>query len=826
MRFSPILSPEDPGRVERFAPGRYHAAMRYVLILSSLMVFLGCGGGAARPPSVRPNSTGPGFARVHTFEPSGNPGVMETGVKGDWVLENDQMRVVVSGIGLRLGGGLHAGHVIDAAPRGGADLLGEIVAGFDPGSGSQAVYDSVTTGAGGTSLIVTGKDSQRAALRMTTTYTLAPKASFLGIRTQLVNTGADSLHGLQLGDRIRWGRATAFGPGVGQDLAGKSPLVPFLLGYGEGTAYAWVSGEAELSGPHGDSWSAPVLRTVSLAPGDSTTYTRKLYVAPSVGSIAGSAWRDRNVTGLGDLVLNVEGKDDHDVLGGTVDIRNGDGTPILAGEISASPMTWTLPAGEMTIEVRHPERGVASSGKISVSEVKSRSVTLHLPEPATAVLQSKDGNGNPCPARWTFEGVGDTPHPDFGPRYRITGAGRYHFTPRGKARVQVPPGRYRITATRGPAYQAWTTEVSLSAGQETELDARLERLEIPLGWVAADLHVYAAPGDDSPVSLADRAEELVCEGIEWFVSGDALHRTSYASVLDTLHVAAPLHALVGEEVVSKNGRFEAFPLPYRPNLLGNGALEPERLSLDAVFDGLHGEGDSVLIQVDHPRAAPGAYLDVFEYSAREDTARAGFRRDFDLIELLSGKQTPGFSALWDDWMTLLRGDSPVTAVGNSDSHSLYGDEAGVPRTYVALEPSSEPNPLAKFLEGVRLGRIVVSNGPFIEFTLGGVPVGGTLTAKGVIRGHVRVIAPSWVDVKRVRVFLNGREEAAYMLRGRSRSVRFDEDIELTVKGPSWVVVRVEGDDPMDPVVTGFGTSPRVSPLAFTNPIWVKTEAGN
>ncbi|HET9234332.1 MAG TPA: CehA/McbA family metallohydrolase, partial [Candidatus Eisenbacteria bacterium] len=617
---------------------------------------------------------------------------------------------------------------------------------------------------------------------------------------------------------------TAFGPGVGSALAGKRPLLPFLLGYGEGTAYAWVSLETDLSGTHDVYASAPVIRTVDLAPGDSVFYTRRLYVTTSAALAASSAWMSRGSTELGTLRLDVEGKGERHVRGGTVEIRKHEGPPILAGELSGEIEDWMVPEGDVFVQVRHPERGVASSVKVSVQAGRVREMKLHLPQPAGLALRSIDGNGHPIPARWTFEGLGDTPTPDFGPRYDIDGAGSYHFTPGGSARVRVPPGRYRITATRGPAYQVWKTEVSLPAGKETGLEARLVRLEIPPAWVSADLTVHAVPTEDAPIGLDDRAKELACEGIEWFVSGDAGHRTTYASVIDTLRLAAPLHAVTGEEVLSPVGRFQAFPLPLRSDKPGNGALAGESLFLDAIFDRLHGEGE-VLIQVLEPRAAPEGYFDRYAYTAKVDTARAGFRRDFDLIEILSGKSNPQFSVLWDDWMRLLGSDSPVTAVGNSDSRSLYGDEVGVPRNYVALEPSTELDPVEKFLEGVRLGRVVVSNGPFIDFTLGGVGVGGTLTARGAIQGHIRVVAPSWVDVKRVRVFLNGREDSSYMTRGRNRTVRFDEDIEITVNSPSFVVVRVEGDEPMDPVVTASGGFARPTPIAFTNPIWVKTEGG-
>ena len=812
------------------ALGRYHVPMRRLRIWFGISVLIveGCGGG--KPPVIVRTGPviGPGYARTTAFQPTTHPGAMEMGMKGDWVLENDQMRVVVSGAGLRRDGGEHDGNILDAVPQGGEDLLREVIPFFVPNSGRHAWYTSVAAGPGA-SLIARGKDSENGTLKVTTTYSLAPKATFVGIQTSVVNTGAKPVRELQLGDGIQWGRASPYGPGIGRELAGQRPLLPFLLGFGDGTAYAWVSQEADLTGQYGESWSAPVIRTVDLAPGDSVVYTRKLYVATSTAFVSTEAYADRSITNLGMVRLTVEGHDGHLVRGGRLDIRKPDGSPILGGDVLPAPTDWMLPAGEAVFEVHHPERGRAASVKVMVTPGKPREVTLHLPDPCTVVLKALDYNGRPSPARWTFEGVGDTPTPDFGPRYDIGGAGSYHFTPTGTARVQVPAGRYRVTATRGPGYQAWRGEVSLLAGKETGLEARLVRLEIPPAWVEADLNVHALPTEDAPIGLEERAAELACEGIEWFVSGDPWSRTNYASVLDTMKVAAPLRAVVGEEITTRVGRFQAFPLPIHADTLGLRALEGEALlyenalSLGTLFDRLHSAGEEVLIQVDDPRS--GGYFDTYGYTAKVDTARAGFRRDFDLMEVLSGKSNPEFPALWDDWMRLLGSDSPVTAVGNSDSRSLFGDEAGVPRNFVALEPSSETEPMAKFVEGLRLGRVVVSNGPFIDFTLGGIGVGGTLVSRGTILGHIRVVAPSWVDVKIVRVYVNGREDSSYLLRGRSRTLRFDEDIEVTINSPSFVVVRVEGNEPMDPVVTASGSFARPLPIAFTNPIWVKTEAG-
>jgi hypothetical protein len=123
----------------------------------------------------------------------------------------------------------------------------------------------------------------------------------------------------------------------------------------------------------------------------------------------------------------------------------------------------------------------------------------------------------------------------------------------------VPPGRYRVTATRGPAYQAYTNEVSLKPGEKEDLTAVLSRLDIPAAWVSADLHVHAVPSFDSAVTLGARAGSLVCEGIEWFASSDHGRRTDYRAVLDTLKLAAPLHALVSDEVTTDDlGHFGHF----------------------------------------------------------------------------------------------------------------------------------------------------------------------------------------------------------------------------------------------------------------------------
>jgi hypothetical protein len=719
-------------------------------------------------------------------------------------------------------------------PRGGADLLREIFTYFDDTFPRQAIYTRVEPGprtaGGGVTLTARGADSEDDSLEVETVYSLEPGSPYVEIRTVLRNHGTGRLSDFEMGDAIEWGGAVAFGPGVGSQLAGSRPKLPFLLGFGEGAAYGWWSPDGDLGGPHGDSWSDPILRTVDLDPGDSVLVVRRLAVLPSAAEVAETFWRMRNVE-LGEIALEIRGPGKRPAGGGRFEVRSPDGTPLLAGLLGPEGTDRLfLPPGEVEIRIQHPTRGLASSGEIQVVAGRKTTVKLDLPDPAALHLSATDSTGAASPARWTFEGLGDTPAPEFGPSYSIEGAGPYLFTPAGSMTALVPPGRYRVTVTRGPGYEAWRREVSLESGEREDLAAVLTRLDIPAAWVSADLHVHAMPSFDSAVSLAPRAGSLVCEGIEWFAGSDHGRRTDYHDVLDKLELAAPLHALVSEEVTTdKLGHFGAFPVSLRPGEPGNGAIPTDGRSVDAIFEGLRGEGEETLIQVNHPRAGSNGYFDRLGYSAQDDTAQAGFRRDFDLLEILNGKENPDFEAVWADWMAFLGGEDPVTAMGNSDTHRLHGEEAGVPRNWVRLDPESTGSLEERFMEAVRTGRVVVSNGPFIDFALEGAGVGGTaLASGGRVRGHLRVIAPSWVDVSRVRVFVNGREESTFMVRGRQKPVRFDEDVEILISRPSFVIVRVEGDLPMDPVVPG-GISPGrkipVLPIAVTNPIWVEMGSG-
>ena len=798
-------------------------------LVSILLVITGCAG-SKEPPAVIPEVTGPPFADLYQLtDVSPIGGVMAEGEVGDWVIQNERFSVVIQSLDHLGGFAASGGNIIDAAPNGGSDVLREVFTYFDNEFGRQAVYQSLEPGeeadSTAVSLVALGRDSQDSRIEVETRYILTPGSHFLEIVTTLTNTGSDSLLDFELGDAIEWGRAEFFAPGPGHALTGTDDPVPFLLGFAEGSAFAWVNPEGDCSGPHGHIWSDPIIKTVDLLPGETISYRRRLIVeggSPSVA--AGTAWTMRGEP-VGTISLLVRDRRKNPIAGARVIARGPAGEEMAWGETAVTgAVMLPVPPGSYELEVVHPHRGTVSGTVDSLGIDITEEVVFVLPEPARVSLTAWDNEGRPSPARWTFTGVDETHSPVLGPDHQISGAGNYVFTPNGKGQVLVPPGKYRVTATRGPAYEIWERELDLDPRENTTLVAEMERL-IPQEWVAADFHVHSLPSADCNVSMPDRARSLVCEGLDWFAATEHGRRFDYATLLDTLSLAAPLHALVSEEVTTSNwGHFAAFPLPVDHKDPRRGGLDAVGMDLDSIFSRFRSDNPEALIQVNHPRVGRMGYFDQVGYSS-SDSSAAAMRLDFDLLEVLNGKNLQSLEPVWKDWMGLLRSGRKIVGVGNSDSHHLIEQEVGYPRNYVALEAGESVSDQEAFLAAVRAGRIVVSNGPFIDFTVEGASVGSTVSVKrGIVKGHVRVIAPSWVDVSEVSVHVNGVGGSVYMVNGNRGPVRFDEDIEINLKRSAFVVVRVEGERSLAPIlppVVYDGSVRPVRPVAFTNPIWLE-----
>jgi hypothetical protein len=223
-------------------------------------------------------------------------GPFATGRAGDYVLENDEIAVVID----QLDGGQgipQGGTLVDAADaRTRRDALGQIVASFG-GPENHAVYEKIATGTGsdGSAYVqVEGHAIATPAMHVVTRYALTPGSRVVTITTTLLALGDQEITGLDLGDTVLWGGATSGAPAPqrqeGDAAKGDDPgpqprdgesAAPYVFGVGEDAAYALVKDGRPFVFRNDASTSVVVLeRGVTLSPSKPFEYSRALVVAP------------------------------------------------------------------------------------------------------------------------------------------------------------------------------------------------------------------------------------------------------------------------------------------------------------------------------------------------------------------------------------------------------------------------------------------------------------------------------------------------------------------------------------------------------------------
>ena len=102
-------------------------------------------------------------------------------------------------------------------------------------------------------------------------------------------------------------------------------------------------------------------------------------------------------------------------------------------------------------------------------------------------------------------------------------------------------------------------------------------------------------------------------------------------------------------------------------------------------------------------------------------------------------------------------------------------------------------------------------------------VGDLVLARGgKAKAEITVKAAPWISVDRVTLYVNGREAKRWTVPAGTAPMRFHETLDLTTPSDGYVVVRVDGDKSMTPVV-GDGKTFTAYPFALTNPVFLDVD---
>jgi hypothetical protein len=603
-----------------------------------------------------------------------------------------------------------------------------------------------------------------------------------------------------------------------------------------GYAYAWIDDEG---------WTVPD-GDVTLEPGDGVRYARFIAVGRSPAEAFGAVAAFR-----GDATDTVKGRilgaEDKPIPTARVEVKLDDATlPIYPDDTGAFEVA--LPVGEYQAETIDIGRR-SVQGDMVVGEGGLKQIQIRM-EPASAVrldIRDAEGRGIPCKAQ--FLGIEGTESPDLGPTNRAHGCRDQYQSETGEFTVQVPAGDYRVVVTHGIEFTHLESVVSVAEGETVDVEGELHRIVDTTGWVSTDFHNHSTPSGDNTCGTDDRIINLAAENIEFAPTTEHNRMYDWQPHIDRLGLGSHVSTVPGLELTGSGAHFNAFPFTPHAHEQDGGAPEWQqdpRLNAIVLRD-FQGAMPERWVQINHPNMSA-------DFIDRDGDGRAdgGF---WGLHHLIDAAETWGLGILADApiyvvtgrdglehvrhrreviWLQMLNRGRRYWCVAVSDAHTVHGNGVGGWRTYV---PSSTDAPAEidwkEIVENAKAGRMMISNGPFLEVeTIDGAISGGATRVNKAARLRVKVQTTDWVDIDRVQVLVNGRQREDVNFTRASHPdmfadgvVKFDSEIEVALSEDAHLIVVAfgEGHD----LKTGYGSSSQsgMNPCAYINPIYVDVDGG-
>ncbi|MBW3542440.1 MAG: CehA/McbA family metallohydrolase, partial [Planctomycetes bacterium] len=419
-----------------------------------------------------------------------------------------------------------------------------------------------------------------------------------------------------------------------------------------------------------------------------------------------------------------------------------------------------LRSGENELRIEQTGRQtVPDDIRVGELSLDSRPVREVLSDATVAVAVTDGNSGDPLPARITVldeSGSLQTPGAESSDRLAVRPGTIY--TADGEARFGLPAGRFTLHAGRGFEYSLATAEITVELGETVSKTLTIRR-EVPTeGYVACDTHVHSLThSGHGDATVDERMITIAAEGIELPVATDHNVHVDHEPFARRLGLRKYFTPVVGNEVTTKVGHFNIFPVPAD-------AKPPDHTLTDwpAIIAEIDRATGAKVVILNHARDlhsgvrpfGPGHYNAV----AAENLD--GWPLDFNGIEVInSGATQTDVLRLARDWMELLNRGLNVAPVGSSDSHDVARHFVGQGRTYIRCHDSDPGNiDVAEAVANFRAGRVSVSYGLLTELTVDGrYGPGETAPAGGdELRVEVRVLGPHWTVADRIELFANGR----------------------------------------------------------------------
>ena len=605
-----------------------------------------------------------------------------------------------------------------------------------------------------------------------------------------------------------------------------------------GYAYSWVEMEGLKTPP----------KEVELKPGQEITFGRFLAVGHSPLEAMGTVMAQKGLVGT--LSGTIKDKAGKPVATGKVEV-NLDGTVIPAYPDAQGVYKVLLRPGEYEVSAVDIGRDTVKS-KVKVEAKAIAAFDPVMSETTQFTFDIKDESGKSIPCKAQFLGVNGTKNPNLGPSNRAHGCVDQYHAENGRFSVAVPPGEYKVVVTHGIEFSHLEETVKLEAGKSHAVQGTLKRLVNTKGWISADFHNHSTPSGDNTTGTDDRLINLAAENIEFAPTTEHNRLYDWRPHIEKLGLKSELQTVSGMELTGGAAHFNMFPLTPKPNIQDNGAPQwnPDPRITAITLRDFQGQNPDRWVQINHPDMVAN-FIDR-DGDGKVDGGFLGLERLIDGVETqnysdaqiladspyritrdVKGKETVSYLREFI-WLQMLNRGHRYWGMAVCDAHTVYGNGVGGWRMYF---PSASDKPeeidYKEISRHARDGRSYLTTGPFLQVeTEDGVQPGGEARAKGAIKLKVKVQCTDWIDIDRVQVLVNGRQEPALNFTRKSQPqmfqdgvVKFEQTIEVPLTEDSHLIVVAMGEN--FNLSTGYGTSPQAKnrPCAYHNPIFVDVDGG-
>lgn len=781
---------------------------------------------------------------------------------GDYVLDNGLVRFVFADSAATK----DAGALIDAgAPPYYLDVLESATPIIERATPARLKAVSVRVAEAGDSsegvavIETKHRDPSRPNLDVVTRYELAPGWRAARIVTTATNNGQTDVSGVQLGERVSWGLLRHFTPNYGAVQNTGTTTATWVVGFSEEATVGIVTPEGVMTQRHHTGVPPRVsdLHAMSprtVRPGASVSWTRH------IGATGGE------FSAFSDLAFALRKEPTAHLQGVVRDRETKEGVPGCHLRISFNPKGRVRPSAfalAVTDDKGHyslnlplgsyfpqpaPTDRPGTGGALAVMLTEADEVVqqdFELDPPVYLEYRIIDRlTGKPCPAKLTFDPFPNNKPVNFGPPTGLSARNTVCLA-EGVGKLKAPIGKYRVTVSRGIEYQTKAVTVEIYPGKKSSLFVALDRVLDTTGYISVDLGAMTSASYDGLLSSRDRLVTAAAEGVELVISGDDgvvtdLSRDPMAERLAKWVATAP-----GKRVrpVGRGGVGHYLVFPVDPALDHAALSKKEYATADslALTALLRAHYPKALLQLNRAAFPDEGLFTTNGYDPdvmipqRVLPPREKVSYDFDLLEVYEGRRDDMWLPTWQLAHALLADGEHFGITGSSYSRVNFGQEIGYPRTFVK---SSTDDPaeidLDEILANLRAGKIIVSNGPFVDIKASGKTVGeqgpAVFERGNYIECELTVRRAPWIDASTLEIQRSGAFiKQIFSNPGKKDVVAFPSGdsspfMQIPITQDAVVNIVVKGKIAMAPVLQlNRVTGEHVNPFCVTGPIYLDAD---